>query len=291
MKPQERAELLTQVAGFSDVEAQDVEIVLEMMPSISIDLTCETEGEEGIQEGDIVTMQAWITLRRWNGLIRALPHAPYFPYEKEENFWLLLADGSSNDVWMSQKVNFMDETTAIIAASKAIQELKEGSGASAKEINIAVKEAIDRVKTGSRLVMGKFQAPSEGNYNLTSHCLCDSWIGCDAKSNIKLKVLKRSRAGTRNIVSADEVPSLEDGAEDEDEEGEDEYDDDYESEYSEDDEDVRGNDAKGAVANGSVHDAKGSSSDEGSESDENWAFVLSSEFLFVTYSVVLQMTR
>ncbi|KAH6762221.1 DnaJ / Sec63 Brl domains-containing protein [Perilla frutescens var. hirtella] len=276
MKPQERAELLTQVAGFSDYEAQDVEIVLEMMPSISIDLTCETEGEEGIQEGDIVTMQAWITLSRWNGSIRALPHAPYFPYEKEENFWLLLADSSSNDVWMSQKVNFMDETTAIIAASKAIQELKEGSGASAKEISISVKEAIDRVKAGSRLVMGKFQAPSEGNYNLTSYCLCDSWIGCDAKSNVRLKVLKRSRAGTRNVVSADEVPSLEDGAEDEDEDGEDEYDDDYESEYSEDDEDIRGKDAKGAVANGSVHDdddddddVKGSSSDEGSESDEN----------------------
>ncbi|KAI3471969.1 hypothetical protein Pfo_028657 [Paulownia fortunei] len=127
MKPQERAELLTQVAGFSADESQDVEMVLEMMPSISVDITCETEGEEGIQEGDIVTMQAWITLQRWNGLIRALPHAPYFPYEKEENFWLLLADSSSNDVWMSQKVNFMDETTAIIAASKAIQELREGS--------------------------------------------------------------------------------------------------------------------------------------------------------------------
>ncbi|KAL0338596.1 UNVERIFIED_CONTAM: DnaJ protein ERDJ2 [Sesamum angustifolium] len=266
MKPQERAELLTQVAGFTANESQDVEMVLEMMPSISIDITCETEGEDGIQEGDIVTMQAWITLRRWNGVIRALPHAPYFPYDKEENFWLLLADPSSNDVWMSQKVNFMDEATAIIAASKAIEELKEGAGASAKEINASVKEAIDRVKAGSRLVMGKFQAPSEGNYNLISYCLCDSWIGCDAKSNIRLKVLKRSRAGTRNIAAADEVPSLEDGAEEEDEEGEDEYDEDYESEYSEDDEDVKGKDAKAAVANGSAHAGHHSGSDE---SDEN----------------------
>ncbi|KAK4419342.1 DnaJ protein ERDJ2 [Sesamum alatum] len=265
MKPQERAELLTQVAGFTANHSQDVEMVLEMMPSISIDITCETEGEEGIQEGDIVTMQAWITLRRWNGTIRALPHAPYFPYDKEENFWLLLADPSSNDVWMSQKVNFMDEATAIIAASKAIEELKEGAGASAKEINAAVKEAIDRVKAGSRLVMGKFQAPAEGNYNLISYCLCDSWIGCDAKSNIRLKVLKRSRAGTRNIATADEVPSLEDGAEEEDEEGEDEYDDDYESEYSED-EDVKGKDPKAAVANGSAHAGNHSGSDE---SDEN----------------------
>ncbi|KAK6139990.1 hypothetical protein DH2020_026264 [Rehmannia glutinosa] len=268
MKQQERAELLTQVAGFSVDETQDVEIVLEMMPSISIDITCETEGEEGIQEGDIVTMQAWITLHRSNCSIRAFPHSPYFPFEKEENFWLLLADSLSNDVWISQKINFMDETTAIIAASKAIQELKEGSGASPKEINAAVKEAIDKVKSGSRLVMGKFQAPSEGNYNLTSYCLCDSWIGCDAKSNIKFKVLKRSRAGTRSINVGDEMPSLEDGGEEEDEEGEDDYDDDYESEYSEDDEDVKGKDGKGAVANGSAHVGNGSSSD-GSETDDN----------------------
>ncbi|KZV48942.1 hypothetical protein F511_09538 [Dorcoceras hygrometricum] len=266
MKQQERAELLAQTADFSAEESHDVEMVLDMMPAISIELTFETEGEEGIQEGDIVTMQAWITLRRGNGLIGALPHAPHFPYEKEESFWLLLAD-SMNDVWMSQKVNFMDEATAIIAASKAIQELKEGSGASTREINTAVKEAIDRVKSGSRLVMGKFQAPSEGNYNLTSYCLCDSWIGCDAKSNIRLKILKRSRAGTRGIATADEVPSLEDGADEEEEEGDDEYDDDYESEYSEDDEDTKGKDSKVATENGSAHLQGDDSSSDESKSD------------------------
>ncbi|KAG6433937.1 hypothetical protein SASPL_105556 [Salvia splendens] len=143
MKQQERVELLlTQFAGFSDAEAQDVEIVLEMMPSILIDLTCETEGEEGIQEGDIVTMQAWITIWQWNDSTPVPCHM------------------LPNDVWI------------------------------AKEIKIAVKEAINRVKSG-----------------------------CDAKSNVKLKV---------------------------------------------------GKDAKGAVADGSVHDdAKGWSSDGGSESDEN----------------------
>ncbi|CAA3032212.1 dnaJ ERDJ2A-like [Olea europaea subsp. europaea] len=268
MKPEERAELLTQVAGFSADESRDVEIVIEMMPSISIDITCETEGEEGIQEGDIVTMQAWITLHRGNGLIGALPHAPYFPLEKEENFWLLIADSMSNDVWISQKVNFVDEATAIIAATKAIQELKEGSGDSVREINAAVKAAVDRVKAGSRLVMSKFQAPAEGNYNLSSYCLCDSWIGCDAKSGIKLKVLKRSRTGTRGMVAADELPALEDGGDEVEEE--DEYDDDYESEYSEDDEDVKGKEANGAVVNGSAH-VRGDddSSSDGSGSEEN----------------------
>ncbi|XP_016483340.2 dnaJ protein ERDJ2-like [Nicotiana tabacum] len=265
MTPDEREDLLTQVAGFSNSESHDVEMVLKMMPSVTIDITCETEGEEGIQEGDIVTMHAWVTLNRGNGLIRALPHCPYFPFDKEENFWLLLADSFSNDVWLSQKVSFMDEATAIIAVSKTIQESKEGSGASAREINVAVKEAIEKVKNGSRLVMGKFQAPADGNYNLSSFCLCDSWIGCDAKSNIKLKVMKRSRAGTRSGLTADETPAMEDGIEEDEEEEED----DYESEYSEDEEDTKETKSKGAVANGSAHNkGSGSTSDEsGSEAD------------------------
>nr|GMD77719.1 DnaJ protein ERDJ2A-like [Ipomoea batatas] len=263
---EERMELLTQVAGFSKAEYRDVEMVLEMIPSISIDISCETEGEEGIQEGDIVTMHAWVTLKRGNGLIRALPHSPYFPFDKEENFWLLLADSFSNDVWLSQKVSFMDEATAITAASKAIQESKEGSGASAREINGAVREAIEKVKNGSRLVMGKFQAPPEGNYNLSSFCLCDSWIGVDAKSNLKLKVLKRSRAGTRGGVTADETPAPEEGIEEE-EEDDDGYDD-YESEYSEDEEDVK--DPKGGkevVANGGTTQKGSSSSSDDDDSE------------------------
>lgn len=187
MTLEDRVELLTKVAGLSTGETKDVEMVLEMMPSLTMDVTCETEGEEGIQEGDIVMMHAWITLKRGSGLVASLSHAPYFPFHKEENFWLLVADSVSNDVWISQKVSFMDEAVAITAASKAIQELKEGSGASLKETNAAVREAVEKVRSGSRLVMCKFQAPAEANYNLTAFCLCDSWIGCDKKTNLKMK--------------------------------------------------------------------------------------------------------
>ncbi|KAK4582898.1 hypothetical protein RGQ29_025891 [Quercus rubra] len=261
---QERAELLTQVAGFSAADSQDVEMVLEMMPSITIDIKCETEGEEGIQEGDIVTMHAWITLKRGNGLVSALPHAPYFPFHKEENFWLLLADSVSNDVWLSQRVSFMDEGAAITAATKAIQVSKEGLGSSLKEINAAVKEAVEKVRNGSRLVMGKFQAPAEGNYNLTSYCLCDSWIGCDKKTTLKVKVLKQSRAGTRAGDLAGEGLTVEDKIEDEEDEEEEGFDD-YESEYSEDDEDDRGTNTNGVVGNVSVHEEHSGSSSDGEE--------------------------
>ncbi|KAJ9679567.1 hypothetical protein PVL29_021476 [Vitis rotundifolia] len=269
MPLQERAELLTQTAGFSSAEIQDVEMVLEMMPSITIVVTCETEGEEGIQEGDIVTVQAWVTLKRTNGLIGALPHAPYFPFHKEENFWFLLADPVSNTVWFSQKISFMDEAAAITAASKAIEDTMEGSGASVKETSAAVREAVDKVKAGSRLVMGKLQAPAEGNYNLSCFCLCDSWIGCDKKINLKVKVMKRTRAGTRGGPVAEEGPILEDGVEEEEEDEGEEYDD-YESEYSEDDADEQQTSKKGAVANGKAHNKgiRNRSSSESSGTDE-----------------------
>ncbi|KAJ7942834.1 DnaJ protein like [Quillaja saponaria] len=216
---QERADLLVQSAGLSSAEIQDIEMVLEMMPSITIEVTCETEGEEGIQEGDIVTLQAW-------------------------------------------KVNFMDEAAAISAASKAIEETMEGSGANVRETSVAVGQAVDKAKAGCRLVMGKFQAPSEGNYSLTCYCLCDSWIGCDTKANLKLKVLKRTRAGTRGIV-AEEGPVLEDGVEEDEENEEEEYDD-YESEYSEDEEDEQDVKRKGSAVNGS----KRGQSEGSSGSDE-----------------------
>ncbi|KAM1368684.1 hypothetical protein ACFX13_002085 [Malus domestica] len=237
MSVEDRAEVLSQTAGFSSAEVQDVEMVLQTMPSISIEVPDETEGKDGIQEGDIVTVHAWVTLKRANGLIGALPHAPYFPFHKEENFWFLLADSVSNNVWFWQKVNFMDEAAAITAASKAIEDTKEGSGATMKEISAAVKEAVEKVKSGSRLIKGKLLAPGEGNYNLTCYCLCDSWIGCDRKTNLKMKILKRTRAGTRGGFVAEEGPITEDGIEEEEENEDEEYDDDYESEYSEDEAD------------------------------------------------------
>ncbi|KAI3809107.1 hypothetical protein L1987_25076 [Smallanthus sonchifolius] len=264
MKIEDRAELLSQTGGFSAAEIQDVEAVLDMMPSETVEVTCGTEGEEGIQEGDIVTVQAWVTLKRANGLIRALPHAPYFPFHKEENWWFLLADQNSNNVWLSQKVSFMDEASAVTAASKAIEETMEGSGANPKETNKAVRDAVDKVKSGSRLVMGKFQAPAEGNYNLTCYLLCDSWLGCDRKTGVKVKVVKRTRAGTRGGVT-EEGPVLEDGADEEEEIEEEEYDEDYESEYSEDEEDDKQNTKKENHANGK---APASNSGSGSDSDE-----------------------
>ncbi|CAL0304831.1 unnamed protein product [Lupinus luteus] len=266
MDSQERADLLIQTAGLSSAEVQDIEVVLDMMPSLTLNVTCETEGEEGMQEGDVVTLHAWVNVKRGNGLIGALPHAPYYPFHKEESFWFLLADSVSNNVWFFQKVSFMDEAVAVTAASKAIEESMEGSGANMKETSRAVAEAVEKVKGGSRLVLGKFQAPSEGSYNLTCYILCDSWLGCDRKTNLKLKILKRTRAGTRGAALTDEGPITEEGIEEDEDNVDEEYDEDYESEYSEDEEHDQNSKNKHQAANGTANKhgqaADNSSSDE-----------------------------
>lgn len=261
----DRRELLISKGDFSEQEAADVEAVLQMMPAISLDITCETEGEEGIQEGDLVTMKAWVSLKRGNGLVLVHPHAPYYPYQKDETFWLLVADTSKNFVWVSHRVSFSDEAAAVSAASKSIQDSMEGKGATDKEVNQAVKEAVSKVKCGSRLVIVKFQAPLEGNYNLTAFCLSDTWIGCDKKMNVKLKVGKRSRAGTRMAVT-EEDQVMEDGLEEEQEDDEATYDEDYESEYSEDDE---GNGSSRKKENGKEGPAELKQSSDNEESDQD----------------------
>ncbi|KAL6541556.1 DnaJ protein erdj2a [Orobanche gracilis] len=260
MSAEERAELLSQVADLSPPQILDVEKVMELIPSLSVEVTCGTQGEEGIQEGDVVTVQAWVTLKRRNGLISALPHAPHYLFHKEESFWLLLADPDSNSVWFSQKVGFGDEAGAVAAASTAIEERMEVSGASPKETSAAVKEAVGKVRSGARLVVGKILAPGEGSYGLTCYVLCDSWIGVDHKSNLKLKVTKRTRAGTRGggVV----VPG--NGVEEEEEEEVEEED--IDSEYSDDEVDHKSNlnNKKGGKGR-----EPSSSESEGSDDDED----------------------
>eukprot|EP00246_Nothoceros_aenigmaticus_P007037 TRINITY_DN20630_c0_g1_i1.p1 TRINITY_DN20630_c0_g1~~TRINITY_DN20630_c0_g1_i1.p1 ORF type:complete len:708 (-),score=159.22 TRINITY_DN20630_c0_g1_i1:163-2286(-) len=235
---EERKDLLMSSGGLSEQEVADVDAVLVIMPIISLDVTCETEGEEGIQEGDLVTLRVWVTLQRPNGSVLVHAHAPHYPYPREEVYWLLLADAAYNSVWASQRISFFDEAAAIVTATKAEQELLERTGAGDAEIGKTIREVVEKVKAGSRLVCTKFQAPAEGSYNLTAFCFSDTWIGCDKKSSLKLKVAKRSRTGTRVTATPEEVTYTEDGIEEEgeDDEGEEDYDEDYESEYSEDDE-------------------------------------------------------
>lgn len=238
MTVMDRFELLTQTAKLSETKVHDVEIVLGMMPRVTIDISCQTDGEEGVQEGDIVTMCAWVTLKRRNDSKGILPHTPYFPFHKEECFWLLLADEVSNEVWISRKVSFMDEYSAVRSASREVRQREEGLGAGVEEVDAAVRSAAEKVRGGSRLVVARFIAPREGTYNLTAHCLCDAWVGCDAKVKLAIEVSRRCSGGT-SCHAVHDVHDATTEAEIVEEEEEEECDVDYDSEYSEDDEDDR----------------------------------------------------
>ncbi|EFJ34057.1 hypothetical protein SELMODRAFT_439099 [Selaginella moellendorffii] len=241
LKMDERKELLSTLAGFSQGQIVDVEEVLDMIPTVTIDVTCGTEGEEFVQEGDAVTMRAWISVKRGNGLTAAYAHTPYYSNVKEEGFWVLLGDASANSVWVHKRITFMDEAAAISSASKAAQESLEGKGAEESEVKKAVSEAVKRVKEGSRLVTGMFEAPEEGTYNLTAFCLSDCWLGCDKKVSVKLKVSKKVRpAVATKALSAAADEADEDGVEDEEEIDEEVVEDESGSEYSEDEEDTKG---------------------------------------------------
>ncbi|CAI5972947.1 unnamed protein product [Closterium sp. NIES-65] len=184
-----RTDLLTTVGGLSPAEASDVEATLSTIPEMLVDAACITQGaDDGIQEGDVVTLRIWLTLRRGNGHVVSHPHMPHFPYRKDEAFWLMLADQAGNSVWLSQRVTFLDETAAIRAAADYTRETVEAEGFDDAEVAREVKEAVERVKGGARLVIGKFQAPAEGVYALTVMVMSDVWIGCDKKVPLKIKV-------------------------------------------------------------------------------------------------------
>ncbi|CAI7860166.1 unnamed protein product [Closterium sp. NIES-54] len=186
-----RTDLLTTVGGLSPSEASDVDATLSTMPEMLVDAACITQGaDDGIQEGDVVTLRIWLTLHRGtsgSGPVVVHPHMPHFPYRKDEAFWLMLADQAGNSVWLSQRVTFLDETAAIRAAADYTRETVEAEGFDDAEVAREVKEAVERVKGGARLVIGKFQAPAEGVYALTVMVMSDVWIGCDKKVPLKIK--------------------------------------------------------------------------------------------------------
>ncbi|KAI8007032.1 hypothetical protein LOK49_LG07G00341 [Camellia lanceoleosa] len=86
------------------------------------------------------------------------------------------------------------------------------------------------------------------------------------KTNLKLKVLKRTRRGLGVVMWRRRCNSG--GRAEEEEEVEEEEYDDYESEYSEDEEDKQGTNKKGLGENGTAHGKGEKSSSEGSGSDE-----------------------
>ncbi|XWS50440.1 hypothetical protein CRYUN_Cryun12cG0087900 [Craigia yunnanensis] len=195
MTVEDRAELLTQAAGFSPAEFQVVEmeenfwflltdavsnnVWFSQKVSFMDEAAAKTVASKTIQEMMEVSGASVETScdKETNLKVKILKRTRvgtcggHVSEEvshllwRTENFWFLLTDAVSNNVWFSQKVSFMDEAAAKTVASKTIQEMMEVSGASVE-------------------------------------------TSCDKETNLKVKILKRTRVGTRGGHVSEEVSHL-----------------------------------------------------------------------------------
>jgi len=175
-------------AQIRDIEAicKDLPYDVDFNPVAQVD---EDDQVHGITAGSIVTLKT-VLERPSKPKKHVSPtadeepvevHCPYFPTQKNEVWWLILAD----------------ERTNAILGLKRIPALRHGV-----EIKIP------------------FLAPEKpGSYIFAVHLLCDSYVGFDLKKTVKLNLQKKLEVKTKAITKGeDEDGDLDDdfsGSEDE----------------------------------------------------------------------------
>jgi len=143
MEDDERDELL----GLSPAQLADVARVCNRYPNV--DLNFEVEDADEVVEGESVAVI--VQLQREGGDdLKAAPkvHAPRFPKDKEEGWWLIVGDPKTN---------------ALLCIKRITLQLK-------------AKVKLD------------FVAPEAGEHTYTLYLMCDSYLGCDQEYELKLSV-------------------------------------------------------------------------------------------------------
>ena len=143
------------MANFTEEEKQDVLNYLEMMPDISIDtkVFVDDDEDDNVYEGDLCTIR--VTLTRNNlekGEKAGLIHAPFFPFPKQEAWWIILGT-------------------------------KEGK-------IIHIEKVVDPSKIVHHNI--KFLAPRVGDYEFDLFVKSNAYVGLDQSSKVKLTTLDNS---------------------------------------------------------------------------------------------------
>jgi len=114
----------------------------------NIDLSFEVEDADEIASGETVTVV--VQLQREGEEEKKVPkvHAPHFPKEKEEGWWLVVGDPKTNALLCIKRITLV--------------------------LNAKVK--LD------------FVAPEAGEYNYTLYLMSDSYLGCDQEYEMPLTV-------------------------------------------------------------------------------------------------------
>ena len=131
--------------GMSASQLADVARVCNRYPNI--DVSYEVEDEDEVASGDTVTVV--VSLER-EGEEARVPkvHAPHFPKEKEEGWWLVVGDVEANSLVCIKRIT----------------------------LQLKAKVKLD------------FVAPEPGEYAYKLYLMSDSYLGCDQEYELKLKV-------------------------------------------------------------------------------------------------------
>jgi len=191
------------MATFSEEKKQDVLSYLKMIPDITVGtkVFVDDDEDDNVYEGDLCTIR--VTLTRNNlakGEKAGLIHAPYFPFPKQEAWWILLGT-------------------------------KEGK-------IIHIEKVVDPSRIVHHNI--KFLAPRVGDYEFDLFVKSNAYVGLDQSSKINLTTLDNSVLPEFKIhpddAELDDEPTLfeemlnanveDDSDDDSDEESDDESDDD-----------------------------------------------------------------
>jgi len=229
------------MATFSEEKKQDVLSYLKMIPDIEVTskVFVDDDEDDNVYEGDLCTIQ--VMLNRKNlakGEKAGLIHAPYFPFPKQEAWWIMLGT-------------------------------KEGK-------IIHIEKVVDPSRIVQHNI--KFLAPRVGDYEFELFVKSNAYVGLDQSSKIKLTTLDNSALPEFKIhpddAELDDEPTLFEEMlnanveDDSDEDSDDESDDDS------DDDDEPG-DTKAAIAPKSEADMKkdrlknARNQDDDSDSDDS----------------------
>jgi len=142
----EDAERNALLGGLSAAQLADVARVCNRYPNI--DLTYEVEDADEVASGDTVTVL--VQLQREGEEEGRVPkvHAPRFPKDKEEGWWLVVGDVAANSL-------------------------------------LCIKRISLQLKANVKL---DFTAPEPGEYAYKLYLMSDSYLGCDQEYELKLSV-------------------------------------------------------------------------------------------------------
>ena len=143
------------MATFTEDQKKDVHEFLKMLPDITVEskVFVDDDEDDNVYEGDLCTVRVTITRNNLKeGEKAGLVHAPFFPFPKQEAWWIILGT-------------------------------KEG-----KIIHIEKVANPDRVFSHNI----KFLAPRQGEYNFDLLVKSNAYVGLDQKSKVSLKTLDNS---------------------------------------------------------------------------------------------------